>query len=231
MKIKPPSIPSNLPVVPLEEALIEAGENETDIRSMRFEGDIIEEFNLENIEFVSCSFFACRFRDCTFHRCTFVDCSMEGCDFSLNNLSESALIRCDVRGGKYLGASFDGALFMNAALQDVNCEYINLTGSTFKSARFENCNLSGSGLDNCDFRAIELSDCTLTGANLANTSLSGVDISTCELGGLTFAGGELRGAIISPFQAEELVKLLGVTIADYGIGDEDDEDEPLLSQN
>ncbi len=235
MKIKSPTISDNLPVVPLEDALMEAGENETDLRSMRFEGDTVEELNIENIEFISCSFFACRFRDCTFHRCTFIDCVIEGCDFSLNNMSESSFVRCSVSGGKFLGTGLDGGLLMQTVFQDVNCEYINLTSSSFKTARFEGCNLGNAGLDYCQIKNIELTDCVLTGANFAHTPLNGVDISSCELGGLTFAGGELRGAIISAFQSTELVKLLGVVLADYDMGsseeDEEGEDELLSPEN
>ena len=54
--------------------------------------------------------------------------------------------------------------------------------------------------------------CRLLDCNLCGTVLSGIDFTTCDIGGWLLGGVELRGAVVTPFQAAELARLLGVVI-------------------
>ena len=60
--------------------------------------------------------------------------------------------------------------------------------------------------------AWRLHACDLSGADLLGTSLAGQDLTECEIAGVRLAGGEVRGAVVTPAQACELAKLLGVVI-------------------
>ena len=42
--------------------------------------------------------------------------------------------------------------------------------------------------------------------------LNGIDLRTCEIDGIKLTGGELKGAIVTPPQACDLARLLGVDI-------------------
>lgn len=223
MKRKAPALPADLPVCPIDDALIEAGETGDDIRGIRFEGDTAEGFGVENLEFVCCSFMNVRFRDCTFAHCSFVDCRFELCDMSLLELTDCSLVRCEISGGKMVGANLNGSFLMHTLFSEVDCEYLNLTEATLKSVEFDTCKLSGSGLDNCEVGVLEFNDCDLVGANLSNTPLEGVDFSSSNIAGLILTGNELEGAVISAFQAVDIVKFLGVRVADYGLGGEEEE--------
>lgn len=57
-----------------------------------------------------------------------------------------------------------------------------------------------------------VTECDLTQVDFAKTALSGQRLDTCVIDGLRIEGTELRGAVVSPAQACELAKLLGVVI-------------------
>ena len=65
-------------------------------------------------------------------------------------------------------------------------------------------------------KRVEFSACDLRRAELAGTRLAGMDLTTCEIGGNTWGPGlaEVRGAIVTPLQAMELARALGVRIQD-----------------
>ena len=59
---------------------------------------------------------------------------------------------------------------------------------------------------------IEFNDCDLTRATIFRTPLKGLDMTTCTLDGLMVNLPDLRGMIVTPLQAAELAKLLGLVV-------------------
>ena len=49
-------------------------------------------------------------------------------------------------------------------------------------------------------------------ADFTGTSLKGIDLTEDEIEGLLVSGPELRGAIVTPLQACDLARLLGLII-------------------
>jgi len=72
-------------------------------------------------------------------------------------------------------------------------------------------------LEHADFQQVKLagtffSECDLTQVQLSGTGLKGTDISTCSIDGLGVRIEDLAGAIVSPLQAVELAKLMGIIV-------------------
>lgn len=54
--------------------------------------------------------------------------------------------------------------------------------------------------------------CDLTGATVHYTPMKGIDVRSCGTDGLIIDMQDLRGMIVTPLQAVELSRLLGVVI-------------------
>ena len=63
-------------------------------------------------------------------------------------------------------------------------------------------------------RSLQLRAADLTGTNCFKTYFSGTDLTDTEIGEITLSKdfAELRGALITPYQAGEAVKLLGIKV-------------------
>lgn len=61
-------------------------------------------------------------------------------------------------------------------------------------------------------RALAFAGGSLAEAELGGMPLKGIDLRSADIRGIRLAGGELKGAIVSPVQAMELARLLGVEI-------------------
>ena len=82
--------------------------------------------------------------------------------------------------------------------------------------RLERCSLAEAMLTDLALKRTEFTDTDLTAASLQGTMLKGIDLTGCTLTGNSYGEAlrELRGAIVSPVQAVELAKLLGVVVRD-----------------
>ena len=91
---------------------------------------------------------------------------------------------------------------------------VNWDGASLEKLVLRDCDLSDSWLTECRLKQLALEDCTLTQTNFFRTPLAGMDFTRCRLSGLvcTENGAELKGAIVTPEQAVELARLLGLII-------------------
>ena len=99
----------------------------------------------------------------------------------------------------------------------------NLSGCQCKGAGFFRCDLEGASMLGCALGKAPFDRCRLLDCNLCGTVLSGIDFTTCDIGGWLLGGGELRGAVVTPFQAAELARLLGVVIKEGSLGGREDD--------
>ena len=61
---------------------------------------------------------------------------------------------------------------------------------------------------------LSFESCKLVKINFCRTRLAGIDFSANQLEGILISGDELRDAVVSPLQAMELARLLGVRVKD-----------------
>ena len=67
-------------------------------------------------------------------------------------------------------------------------------------------------MESAILKNIEFTDCDLTRATLFGTPMKGLDLTTCTLDGVLVNLPDLRGMIVTPLQAAELAKLLGLVV-------------------
>lgn len=102
---------------------------------------------------------------------------------------------------------------MHATLCRCQMQYANLALARLKFASFEDCKLPQACLAEAELKNAQFVRCELTEAEFVGTKLKGMDLRTNDLSGIVLGGrGELMGATVSPLQACDLARLLGVTI-------------------
>ena len=82
----------------------------------------------------------------------------------------------------------------------------------FHPARFESCCLDGAAFYEAKPKVLAFAGGSLAEAELGGMPLKGIDLRSTDIQGIRLTGGELKGAIVSPVQAMELARLLGVEI-------------------
>jgi uncharacterized protein YjbI with pentapeptide repeats len=90
--------------------------------------------------------------------------------------------------------------------------YAGLGKGKLEQARFEDTDLTEASFSGCQFKSVEFENCILTAAEFLGTPLKGLDLRMSRIDGIKLSGGELRGAVVSPEQAVELSKLLGLVV-------------------
>ena len=112
------------------------------------------------------------------------------------------------------GADVSGARLEHVLLKDSRLEGVNLDGASLAGCVFADCRMAGAWLTGLRARDWKLERCDLTRASVVGTPLRDQDLSEGSIEGLVLSesAAELRGAVVSPLQAVELARLLGVRV-------------------
>ena len=213
MKILPPGLSGPLrPVVDLERTLLECDAMEEDVTDCRFTGSILTGFAMEKVELHRCRLEGCRLEGCSFSQMDFVDVEFIGCDFSGASMNQCLFLRCRFSDCKGIGTDFARSQVRHVTVERGPLRYTNWGEGHFTAVRFSECDLSEGVWLQCVPDSLEWEHCQLGGCNLCRTPLKGMDLTTNAVEGLMVTGEELRGAIVTPYQAAELARLLGVVI-------------------
>ncbi len=147
----------------------------------------------------------------------FSDVLSRNCDVSNADLRGSAFQRVQFVDCKFTGAEFAETVFGSAVLARCRGEFVGFAAARFRRVRCEECILRSAVLSECRFEQTAFSACDLSTAEFFGTRLQGISLADCDIRGIRLrdcASFELRGARISPAQALDLVKLLGVEFED-----------------
>lgn len=215
MRIAHPALPEPLETaLPLEQALALCAAQETPVQGCAFTGGSAAGLSLEKTEYHGCTFHGCHFTEARLSGAWMRDLVLENCDLSGARLMDATLQRVCLRGCKLSGANFSAALLADVVLQDCVAEGAVFSEAAFRHVLFERVELSGAAFWDVRPRSVfRLAACRLVRAEFLHTSLNGQDLRDCELSGARFSGEDaLRGAKVSPVQACELARLLGVVI-------------------
>lgn len=192
--------------------LREAVQNEDDLRGFHFIDSEIAICPTGSIDFYDCLFEGCRFVKNEAEKPAFVDVCFTDCDLSNLNLSGAVFQRVGIERCRATGLTLANTLANHVSIRDTVCRYLNLNASDWRGVLFENTDCSNAGIQECRLKAVEFIRCNLTGTDFFRTRLGGIDFTTDELQGIAVSGDELKGAVVTPFQACELARLLGVVI-------------------
>lgn len=157
---------------------------------------------LEGVSFAGSEIASARFRDVRFVNCDFSNASLRG-----SQAHRVEFIDCRLTGLKAIEAEWQNVLLENcearyAQFTDARLRVSECNGGAFAEADFRGCNLEESSFDQ-----VSLIHADFTGSRLWNTCLRGADID-----GLIVNAEDVRGAIVSPAQAMELARLLGLVV-------------------
>ncbi len=145
-----------------------------------------------------------------------LDTWLEHCELSAVACERARLRRvvftgCRMLGSQWLETSFEDVLFSECLLEGANFAL-----AEFKPARFEQCNLRTAVFTGANLENVTFDRCDLSGADLRETKLSGADLRTATIDQVQVGIASLQGAIIAPFQAAQVVSLLGVVVREIG---------------
>jgi uncharacterized protein YjbI with pentapeptide repeats len=152
-----------------------------------FNGMRIDSLELTDVRFINCDLSNCTFMGSIIHRVEFEDCKMMGLSLNDSTLQNVSINNCN---GRF-------ALF----------NFIRMKNTIFNKSNFENCNIQSGKLDKVAF-----TETYFTQGQMSGTSLKDMDISSCYFDGVGLRPEDIKSAIVSPMQAVEFAKLLGVII-------------------
>lgn len=123
-------------------------------------------------------------------------------------------MRCEFLNTKCCGSNFSSGSFLSVKFEDCLLRYANFTSSKLESSAFENSDLTDVFLAQCKLKNLSLDRSRFVRTDFFQTPLKGLDFSGATLEGICVSegAGELAGAMVSPLQAVELARLLGVIL-------------------
>lgn len=214
-KIKAPQLSKQLDITEdFRPAWEEAIYSETAITGWHFKNlELIGE-DLSGLTFQGIIFENCRLMDCRLDKSSFIDAVFIHCDMSNSTFSEGYFNRCQWQECKWLGASFVGASLQQMKAEACNLQYVNFDEVSFGDIAMLGSDLSQAALSSCRLKNFTAKESRFLGTNFFRTSLRSIDFSENELEAPIVSDDchELQGMVISPMQALELVKLLGVVV-------------------
>jgi uncharacterized protein YjbI with pentapeptide repeats len=183
---------------PLEDALVE----KLDLSARRTSSLIAKRCLFRELSFAGGEIGSIHLRDVRF----------EKCDFSNSVLLGFEATRVEFRDCRLLGMRALECRWTSALLEDCDARYAQLNDGQLKTCEFRgsqlaDCDLRGSVLEGALFAQTSLERADLSGAKLERADLRGANIE-----GITLQPEDLRGAIVTPLQAMDLARFLGVTI-------------------
>lgn len=135
-------------------------------------------------------------------------------DLSGAELSGCGFLRCRFENCKGVGTAFVHSPMRHVVLEGSPLRMANFSETPFKAVRFSGCDLTESVFLQCVPQDLSFESCKLVKINFCRTRLAGIDFSANQLEGILISGDELRDAVVSPLQAVELARLLGVRVKD-----------------
>lgn len=215
MRVMEPVLPRKMETgLPLEEALAVAAAYEEPVYGCAFAGGSAAGHRLEKTEYKACIFRNCRFTGASLAGAWFQNTVFENCDLSGAKLPEATLQKVCLRGCKLSGVNLAAAALLDVTVEDCVAQGAVFSEAVFKNVLFCKDDLRGAVFEQIKRRSVfRFQGCCLVQAEFLHTSLNGQDLTTCDIEGAGFSGeGELRGAKVTPVQACELARLLGVVM-------------------
>jgi fluoroquinolone resistance protein len=159
----------------------------------------------------------------------FEDCDFSNADLSRLNLQDSVFKNCALPDTSFYAANLartrwqrcraGHADFESGDLVDARFEACDLNNTSWRRAKlasctYRSCKLTDADLSGCDFREAVFEGGSLRDAHIKDTRFEGADLREADLGGLKLVNAKLfAGATISPRQAAELVRAMGLSVA------------------
>ena len=182
-----------------------------------FKDGCISDFKFENQEAAHVCFERVIFRNVEFKAVAFnflelTDVRFENCDLSNANFNGAIIHRTEFINCKLLGLNLSDATLQNVHIEQCNGKFALVSYAHMKKVMFEESIFESSNFQNSHFDKVKIEKCNFRLSQMYGTSLSGMDLSNSDVEGLGIQLEDLRGAIVSPMQAVDFSRLLGLIV-------------------
>ncbi|PVZ12032.1 pentapeptide repeat-containing protein [Actinomycetospora cinnamomea] len=143
------------------------------------------------------------------------DAVLDGVDLSHARLVGARLVDTTFRDCRMIGVDLTElrSLAVTFTVDGSSLALARLTDGHLRGWRLDRVDLSDADLSGADLRDVVATDTKLRGTDLTRARLDGADLRGADLGELTpDTPAVLRGAIISPAQAADLCRALGLQV-------------------
>jgi uncharacterized protein YjbI with pentapeptide repeats len=153
--------------------------------------------------------------------------SFAGCEMPSPRLRDVRFVKCDLSNATLRGfeatrveftdCRLTGMVAIECRWRDVlveNCDglYAQITDGKLHTCEFRNSNFAEADFRNTDLEGTIFTQAVLTRADFSRSMLRGADFRGADIDGIIVGPEEVRGAIVSPTQAMDLARLLGLII-------------------
>lgn len=131
---------------------------------------VLEETQLDHIEFHNCQFKQCKFLGVTFSKVTFIDCDFESCDLSLSKFPCCKFSEVSFKHSKLAGINWTELSWPLVKLTSPLYFYeSNLSHSSFFGLTLADLIIEGCKAHDVDFREADLNHASFVGSDLHNS--------------------------------------------------------------
>jgi len=184
----------------------------------------LQEASFRNCALLEASFYAgnlartrwqrCRAGHADFESADLVDAAFASSDLNNTIWRRAKLASCRYRSCKLTGAAFEEVSYLGLSFEDSLLIGADLRRMSFRKMTLIALDFADADLSGCDFREAVFTGGSLRDAHIKDTRFEGADLREADLGGLKLVNAkQFAGAIISPRQAAEIVREMGLNVA------------------
>ena len=183
---------------PLEDALVASG----DFSTQMLQQVIVRHSLIEGVSFAQAQLNSVRLNDARLIRC---------------DLSNAIVCGLEARRVEFIDCRLIGIKAVECRMEDVLLERCDARYAQFQSGGLRTSEFVDTQFQEADFRAANLANTlwirsALSHADLTGAKLTGADLCGAATEGMLIGAADLSGAIVSPSQAMEFARLLGLII-------------------
>jgi uncharacterized protein YjbI with pentapeptide repeats len=208
-KILKPKISSDLALFDIS---IENISDYSSISTALFKDIYLENIEAKHVCFNETIFRNVKFTDVSLQNIELTDVRFENCDLSNVDFSGAIIHRAEFINCKLMGINLRDATLQNIYILQCNGKFALMSFTQMKRVIFEESIFENSNFQNSNFTKVQFKKCNFRLSQMSGTSLSGIDLSDSNVEGLGIQLEDLKGAIVSPMQAVDFSKLLGLVI-------------------
>lgn len=186
--------------------------DEAIISEITCNGGVTANISAENVSFARCVFSDITFRETILQRADLSDVIFVHCNLANTNWSRSILHRVEFVDCNMTGVDFGEATFRNVSIQTCSARYAFFRNADMSSVCFSHSELSQSDFQQTKLHQTTFVQSMLVAAQMSGCRLKDIDLSDCEIEGLQARLEDFSGVIVSPAQAVELIKIIGVIV-------------------
>lgn len=175
-----------------------------------FEGCRLTHRFLQSVFFEECTF-----RDFRMSESHFTDVVFRNCDLSNDFLSGCNFLRVEFMGCRLIGTDFSAGRFRQVLVDNCLADYANFSEGQLRQVALKTVLCREVAFANCRLEQVQFQHCDLGRAEFYRTAMKGLDLTDSLIPGLQVTAVdsfELRGLRVTPHQALDLVRMLGVEI-------------------